>query len=79
MSLDFEPLEPPATRPATERSRCRRDAVRPDAEPDEPGAERARASRADAGRAAPDEQVKVIGTLRIGIPLYNVFLNEADE
>jgi chemosensory pili system protein ChpA (sensor histidine kinase/response regulator) len=30
--------------------------------------------------AAPaEEQVKVIGTLRIGIPLYNVFLNEADE
>lgn len=30
--------------------------------------------------AAPaDEQVKVIGTLRIGIPLYNVYLNEADE
>ncbi len=26
-----------------------------------------------------EEQVKVIGTLRIGIPLYNVFLNEADE
>jgi chemosensory pili system protein ChpA (sensor histidine kinase/response regulator) len=26
-----------------------------------------------------DEQVKVIGTLRIGIPLYNVYLNEADE
>ena len=25
------------------------------------------------------EQVKVIGTLRIGIPLYNVYLNEADE
>lgn len=31
---------------------------------------------ADAGR---DEQVKVIGSLRIGIPLYNVYLNEADE
>lgn len=29
--------------------------------------------------AARDEQVKVIGTLRIGIPLYNVYLNEADE
>jgi chemosensory pili system protein ChpA (sensor histidine kinase/response regulator) len=30
--------------------------------------------------AAPrDEQVKVIGSLRIGIPLYNVYLNEADE
>ncbi len=26
-----------------------------------------------------EEQVKVIGSLRIGIPLYNVFLNEADE
>ena len=27
----------------------------------------------------PDEQVKAIGTLRISIPLYNVYLNEADE
>jgi HPt (histidine-containing phosphotransfer) domain-containing protein len=26
-----------------------------------------------------DEQVKVIGHLRLGIPLYNVYLNEADE
>ena len=26
-----------------------------------------------------DEQVKVIGSLRIDIPLYNVYLNEADE
>ncbi len=26
-----------------------------------------------------EDQVKVIGTLRIGIPLYNVYLNEADE
>jgi chemosensory pili system protein ChpA (sensor histidine kinase/response regulator) len=30
-------------------------------------------------QAEADEQVKVIGTLRIGIPLYNVYLNEADE
>jgi chemosensory pili system protein ChpA (sensor histidine kinase/response regulator) len=29
--------------------------------------------------AESDEQVKVIGPLRIGIPLYNVYLNEADE
>ena len=29
--------------------------------------------------AALEEQVKVIGPLRIGIPLYNVYLNEADE
>jgi chemosensory pili system protein ChpA (sensor histidine kinase/response regulator) len=28
---------------------------------------------------ASDEPVKVIGSLRIGIPLYNVYLNEADE
>jgi chemosensory pili system protein ChpA (sensor histidine kinase/response regulator) len=28
---------------------------------------------------APEEPVKVIGPLRIGIPLFNIFLNEADE
>ena len=28
---------------------------------------------------ADDDQTKVIGDLRIGIPLYNVYLNEADE
>jgi chemosensory pili system protein ChpA (sensor histidine kinase/response regulator) len=33
----------------------------------------------EAGSDMEDEQVKVIGTLRIGIPLYNVYLNEADE
>jgi chemosensory pili system protein ChpA (sensor histidine kinase/response regulator) len=26
-----------------------------------------------------DEQVKIVGPLRIGIPLFNIFLNEADE
>ena len=31
------------------------------------------------GREEGDETVKVIGSLRIGIPLYNVYLNEADE
>ena len=29
--------------------------------------------------AIDNEQIKVIGDLRIGIPLYNVYLNEADE
>ncbi|HEX6708409.1 MAG TPA: Hpt domain-containing protein [Albitalea sp.] len=29
--------------------------------------------------AAEEEQVKVVGPLRIGIPLFNIFLNEADE
>jgi chemosensory pili system protein ChpA (sensor histidine kinase/response regulator) len=37
------------------------------------------AEAAEAAESARDEQVKVIGTLRIGIPLYNVYLNEADE
>jgi len=32
-----------------------------------------------AAAEAAEEQVKVIGPLRIGIPLYNVYLNEADE
>ena len=35
------------------------------------------------GEAAPatteDENVKIVGTLRIGIPLFNIYLNEADE
>ena len=31
-------------------------------------------------QAAPeDENVKVVGSLRIGIPLFNIYLNEADE
>ena len=35
--------------------------------------------QADSLTEGPDEQVKVIGDLRIGILLYNVYLNEADE
>ncbi len=37
------------------------------------------AEMAGVSNAALDDQIKVIGTLRIGIPLYNVYLNEADE
>ena len=37
------------------------------------------APEAESDSALDDEQIKVIGTLRIGIPLYNVYLNEADE
>ena len=33
----------------------------------------------DLSASAEEEQVRVIGSLRIGIPLYNVYLNEADE
>ena len=39
----------------------------------------AEAEMAGASDVALDEQVKVIGALRIDIPLYNVYLNEADE
>jgi chemosensory pili system protein ChpA (sensor histidine kinase/response regulator) len=34
---------------------------------------------ASAAEADSEEPVKVIGDLRIGIPLFNIFLNEADE
>jgi chemosensory pili system protein ChpA (sensor histidine kinase/response regulator) len=33
----------------------------------------------DSGDSGEEEQVKVIGSLRIGIPLFNIYLNEADE
>ena len=49
---------------------------------DEPELEAQLEAEAEAVTSAnvnPDEQVRVIGTLRIGIPLYNVYLNEADE
>ncbi len=45
------------------------DDVAPSAAPDLPTSNEAEA----------EEEVKVIGSLRIGIPLYNVYLNEADE
>ncbi|MBL8326161.1 MAG: Hpt domain-containing protein [Rubrivivax sp.] len=44
----------------------------------EPLPPRAPAAAADDAGSA-DEQVKVIGPLRISIPLFNIFLNEADE
>jgi chemosensory pili system protein ChpA (sensor histidine kinase/response regulator) len=34
---------------------------------------------AEEDTAAQDEQVKVVGPLRISIPLFNIYLNEADE
>ena len=45
------------------------------------GSEPALVSVAPVGRPASalDEQSKLIGTLRIALPLYNAYLNEADE
>ncbi|MGZ8260747.1 MAG: Hpt domain-containing protein, partial [Caldimonas sp.] len=34
---------------------------------------------ASAAEPASDEHVKIVGPLRIGIPLFNIYLNEADE
>lgn len=49
-------------------------------EPLEPPAAQESRELAETLDPAPsDEAVKVIGALRIGIPLYNVYLNEADE
>ena len=42
-------------------------------------AEAAQAALVLASDAEAEDAVKVIGSLRIGIPLYNVYLNEADE
>ena len=60
------PTEPQAhTAPEPELTAPETPAVLPEPEPEpEPVAE---------------EQVRVIGPLRIGIPLFNIFLNEADE
>ena len=60
-------------------------AEKPLAAPAEP-ALAAAAGSSSVGETAPaadassdDEQVRVIGPLRIGIPLFNIYLNEADE
>ena len=44
-----------------------------------PTAEVPPSDEAVAAEVDAEDPVKVIGTLRIGIPLYNVYLNEADE
>ncbi|HEY2927672.1 Hpt domain-containing protein [Piscinibacter sp.] len=49
------------------------------AEPAAPAAAVEAASAPAPSTFAEDEQVKVVGPLRISIPLFNIFLNEADE
>ena len=85
--LVIEPLSRPPARRSAHRVRGRghrlphrfgiaagRDRVtRPALYPIEPAANDEPASEPDL------DQVKVIGTLRIGIPLFNIYLNEADE
>ncbi|KGM41219.1 hypothetical protein JY96_17310 [Aquabacterium sp. NJ1] len=47
--------------------------IEPPAQPEPP--EQAHEGQSDAS----DEQIKVVGPLRISIPLFNIYLNEADE
>ncbi len=66
-TIDLSGLETVATPAAAEQSATEQPAA-PLAEEEMPDE-----------MAEADEQQKVIGSLRIGIPLYNVYLNEADE
>ncbi|MDH5328751.1 MAG: Hpt domain-containing protein [Aquincola sp.] len=70
MSLDFEPstLAPPA--PALEALNFDRP-IAPTAKPTAPVQA--------AAPAAPVDEFREIGPLRVAIPLFNIFLNEADE
>ena len=80
LDLGMEPAAPAAEAPAEEIAGidfASLSAVTGLAAEAPPSAEELSAEPLEA--AARDEQVKVIGDLRIGIPLYNVYLNEADE
>ena len=50
-----------------------------EAEPAVPESQPAASAEALTETDMPDEQTRVIGSLRIGLKLYNVYLNEADE
>ncbi|WP_422843850.1 Hpt domain-containing protein [Acidovorax sp. M2(2025)] len=68
-------VEAPAPAPVEEPVPVAESAPAPAEEPAPVAAEALPPEEQDGG----DEAVKVIDTLRIGIPLYNVYLNEADE
>jgi chemosensory pili system protein ChpA (sensor histidine kinase/response regulator) len=70
------PVETPAIEPVPEVAEAAVEVVAAEAVQEMP-AEPDFAVEAD--NQMPDEQTRVIGPLRIGIKLYNVYLNEADE
>ncbi|RVU47728.1 hybrid sensor histidine kinase/response regulator [Rubrivivax rivuli] len=81
-ALDTTAPDEPAPHEAAEMPAT--DAVEIDFEPPvlslvEAPAAPAPAEAANDATADEDEQVKVIGPLRISIPLFNIYLNEADE
>lgn len=87
LSLDLDlPVSPDLaqTPPAVETNAIEEAAVIDEAETIEAqtsmvGAEPAALSPEDGLEQMLDDSVKVIGSMRLSIPLYNVFLNEADE
>ncbi|MCA9819139.1 MAG: Hpt domain-containing protein, partial [Cyanobacteria bacterium HKST-UBA01] len=71
--VEVEAEQTPATEPESEL------APEPEPEP-ELGSESAAVEPPAVEAAEPaDDEVKIIGPLRIAIPLFNIFLNEADE
>jgi chemosensory pili system protein ChpA (sensor histidine kinase/response regulator) len=78
LSLDLKDLDGLAASPALEKAE---QVPQPQAllHVVEPEAAAVAARPEDEPEATSDEQVKVIGDLRISIPLFNIFLNEADE
>ena len=76
---EHEPEPEPAPQAAVEPEPALEPEPAPAPEP-EPDLAHAHADAdAEPAPAADDEQVKLIGDLRISIPLFNIYLNEADE
>ncbi|APW36794.1 hybrid sensor histidine kinase/response regulator [Rhodoferax koreense] len=74
------PGEVPTPQPAPEPGPEPEPVPEPTPEPPAPPIEEPTPVPVPIGEPEPEsDAVKVIGTLRIGIPLYNVYLNEADE
>ena len=80
ISLDLEDLPPLSTEEGSDGAADSRAiaAAAPDLTPSESGMPLVAAAAADS-EDVPDDQTRQIGPLRIGIKLYNVYLNEADE
>lgn len=73
LMADTEPVAEPAVEPEPEPEQAAADVEQDDVPATEPAQPPASAA------ADEDESVKVVGPLRIAIPLFNIFLNEADE
>ncbi len=77
---DFGVTEEPDTEAPADADQARAPAGQEDdADSIVPPQEAAQEEGIEEEAAEADDQLKVIGSLRIGIPLYNVYLNEADE